>query len=160
MTLTDLLTSCAIDTAAIGVRPHSCVLWVLRHTPHGAHATRIAFASRGARSVALEQWVDILATAMRADPMWLPGRGLLSAASGFRPVLAAPATAPTALAVLLPGPGGPVLEAACETGDAVEAPWLPDPANAGIGGRTLPRKWSIAAALLDLARQVARARMN
>jgi hypothetical protein len=160
MTLTDLLTSCAIDTAAIGARPHSCVLWVLRHTPHGAHATRITFAPTGARSVALEQWVDILATAVRADPTWLPGRGPLPAASGFRSVLAAPATAPTALAILLPGPGGPVLEAARETGDAVEAPWLPNPANAGIGARTLPREWSIAAALLDIARQAARARMN
>jgi hypothetical protein len=32
--------------------------------------------------------------------------------------------------------------------------------TAAIGARTLPRKWSVAAALLDLARQAARARMN
>jgi hypothetical protein len=158
MTLADLAVSCALDAVHLPAPRHGCIVWL----SDGARVTRSTFVPKDGCAFSLDRWVDILTEVVGAGYARLQPVDASESwpLRQFRPVRIATPLVPTGIVILLPTRGGPVLEAAFDAGDAIEMPWLHDPSNAGCGACSLPRDWSIAAALLDIAQRSARAGVN
>ena len=152
MDLAATLTECAIDAAREAVPDGASMVWLF---PAEGDAISIVFPA--VTRWRLDQWLayieDRLATYVRQvllqlDAAPTPVADLTAASAYYTPV-------PTRLAVLLPLRAGPVIEAVGEIGDAIRVAYPPNPANVGLGHRTIRREVSLAAHLLRCAQRPA-----